>query len=790
MTRLVHRIAFVLRGGRWTHEVIRNKMGFDSPYIISAAVASILVTTYLLWRRSQGSHPTLVSLLSKPHLTEEKIVQWIISHPECRCQLNDLDREGLAPIMMAARDSRPRVLLALLDLGASLSDTDANGWSPIHHACKTGDRGNTTFLQILNTDPSSISRRNAENLWTPLHVCISVGDTERARKLLSLGATRGEKTDKDFTPLIIASANGHDEIVNILLEKKEDCMMEDKAGPYRRTALGFATMSGHLSIVRRLLESGANITATNSAGGTPLHDAAAKGHVDIIRLMIASPDAHLVLHTKKSDGNTPSHEAALRGHSDALQLLVQAGASVSDVDQFGQTVLHMAARNGERKMVEQLLRCGAEVNSLDYDGYSALHKLVQGYIDGKEGREEAYVTTADLLFSHGAIVDHSGEDRCTALHIAACRERERAFFMVQYLLSKGADPTYESSIGWSSLHYAASSDGYPPSFNLLRKKIAENSPLYLDSFDAKKPRQQLKRRLRNNLSQEERTSVLGGQVDVEGIARGIREGRFKKVVILTGAGISVSAGIPDFRSPNGIYSKEVGGRYGMTDPAKAFDLAQLHENPKPFFSICRDIFYPVRTGAIKPTPMHKLIRLFQEKGVLLRNYTQNIDVLESAAGIAEEKVICAHGSFASGRCMSCNRAADMEDFWQAVSINSVPQCICGSTVRPDVTFFGEGLPKRYTDHYFQDIKECDLLIVAGTSLVVYPFASLVNQVEPKTARLLINRDAVGVWKSYEEVESLREENYRDVALLGACDDGALQLVDLLGWRQDYENLNL
>lgn len=65
-----------------------------------------------------------------------------------------------------------------------------------------------------------------------------------------------------------------------------------------------------------------------------------------------------------------------------------------------------------------------------------------------------------------------------------------------------------------------------------------------------------------------------------------------------------------------------------------------------------------------------------------------------------------------------------------------------------------------------------------------------NQVEPKTARLLINRDAVGVWKSYEEVESLREENYRDVALLGACDDGALQLIDLLGWRQDYDNLNL
>jgi NAD-dependent SIR2 family protein deacetylase len=131
----------------------------------------------------------------------------------------------------------------------------------------------------------------------------------------------------------------------------------------------------------------------------------------------------------------------------------------------------------------------------------------------------------------------------------------------------------------------------------------------------------------------------------------------------------------------------------------------------------------------------------------------------------------------------------MEDFWNSIEKDSVPTCHqCQGTIRPNVVFFGEGIPSTFLDNKANDLKNSDLVIVMGTSLVVYPFAGLVNEVKESIPRLLINRDPVGPFRPYSEDENARKFNYRDVSLLGDCDQGVLELIKLLGWEDDFQKL--
>lgn len=106
---------------------------------------------------------------------------------------------------------------------------------------------------------------------------------------------------------------------------------------------------------------------------------------------------------------------------------------------------------------------------------------------------------------------------------------------------------------------------------------------------------------------------------------------------------------------------------------------------------------------------------------------------------------------------------------------------CESLVKPDIVFFGEALPRRFFRHREEDMPECDLLIIMGTSLVVYPFASLQGLVGERCPRLLVNREKVG------DLE-FGEDNLRDALHLGDCDDGVSQLAELLGWTADLRVL--
>lgn len=104
---------------------------------------------------------------------------------------------------------------------------------------------------------------------------------------------------------------------------------------------------------------------------------------------------------------------------------------------------------------------------------------------------------------------------------------------------------------------------------------------------------------------------------------------------------------------------------------------------------------------------------------------------------------------------------------------------CDSLVKPDIVFFGEALPRRFFKCREIDMPVCDLLIIMGTSLVVYPFASLQNLVTDACPRLLVNREQVGDL-------DFGEDNIRDALHLGDCDDAVLHLAELLGWAEDLK----
>lgn len=247
----------------------------------------------------------------------------------------------------------------------------------------------------------------------------------------------------------------------------------------------------------------------------------------------------------------------------------------------------------------------------------------------------------------------------------------------------------------------------------------------------------------------------------------------KRIVVLTGAGISTSAGIPDFRSPDtGLYSNLA--RLDLPYPEAVFDISFFKENPLPFYMLAQEL-YP---GKYYPTVAHAFIALLAKKGQLHMLFTQNIDCLERRAGVPDERVVEAHGSFATQHCIECKASYPEVEMQAKVQMGEPPHCHeCQGLVKPDIVFFGEQLPKRFFDST-PEIAKADAMIVMGSSLTVAPFSSLPQYAMEDIPRLLVNKEQVGGLGSRPD----------DVLFLGDCDTGVRKLADELGWREELEEL--
>lgn len=266
------------------------------------------------------------------------------------------------------------------------------------------------------------------------------------------------------------------------------------------------------------------------------------------------------------------------------------------------------------------------------------------------------------------------------------------------------------------------------------------------------------------------------QQTLEDIAEKIRERKFKRIVVMAGAGISTPSGIPDFRSPgSGLYDNLQ--QYNLPYAEAIFEINYFHHNPNPFFALAKEL-YP---GNYQPNLTHYFIRMLHDKEQLLRMYTQNIDGLERMAGIPPKMLVEAHGTFATATCTVCRRDYKGEELRDDIMAGTVPKCpTCKGIIKPDIVFFGEELPQHFFT-YLTDFPIADLLIVMGTSLEVEPFASLAGAVRGSVPRLLINRDLVGPFAS-------GSQRHNDVTELGDVVNGVKKLVELLGWKQELEDL--
>jgi len=185
------------------------------------------------------------------------------------------------------------------------------------------------------------------------------------------------------------------------------------------------------------------------------------------------------------------------------------------------------------------------------------------------------------------------------------------------------------------------------------------------------------------------------------------------IVFLGGAGVSTESGIPDFRSGAGIYNTESGTKYRPIDII-AHDF--FMEHPEDFYDFYkRKLIYP----DARPNKAHKALVRLERQGKLKAIITQNIDNLHQEAG--SKCVIELHGSVFRNHCMDCGKKFNIE---YVVAQEGVPHCDrCGGIVRPDIVLYEENLEHENVDNAIKAVKKCDLMIIAGTSLTVYPAAT-------------------------------------------------------------------
>ncbi len=186
------------------------------------------------------------------------------------------------------------------------------------------------------------------------------------------------------------------------------------------------------------------------------------------------------------------------------------------------------------------------------------------------------------------------------------------------------------------------------------------------------------------------------------------------VVALTGAGISVPSGIPDFRSPGS-------GLWETVDPMEVAHIDSFHRDTKRFWSFYRPRFAELDDKL--PNPAHAALAELEERGNLDAIVTQNIDRLHLKAG--SEKVIEVHGSIATSSCTTCRTSYPLENVGELFDTDGVATCACCmGKVKPDVVLFGELLPEDAIAEAQRLCAAADLLLCVGSSLEVYPVAGL------------------------------------------------------------------
>jgi NAD-dependent deacetylase len=201
-------------------------------------------------------------------------------------------------------------------------------------------------------------------------------------------------------------------------------------------------------------------------------------------------------------------------------------------------------------------------------------------------------------------------------------------------------------------------------------------------------------------------------------------------VALTGAGVSTESGLPDFRSPGGLWAD--------VDPMRVASLSAFRRDPGAVYAFYQDRLS--RLGGAQPNPAHRALADLERGGLLRAVITQNVDGLHQAAG--SRRVLELHGSLRRAACPDCGARADIVVLTDALAAGRQPHCpVCAGPLKPDVVLFGELLPLTVFAEADALCREADALLVVGSSLTVTPAAELPQTLLDRGGRLIIvNRE--------------------------------------------------
>ena len=236
----------------------------------------------------------------------------------------------------------------------------------------------------------------------------------------------------------------------------------------------------------------------------------------------------------------------------------------------------------------------------------------------------------------------------------------------------------------------------------------------------------------------------------------------EKGVVFTGAGVSTESGIPDFRSPGGVWHK-----YNPEDFYYQKFISS-EESREKYWQMSREFFEPLKNA--QPNAAHRAVVELEKMGKLDCVITQNVDNLHQRAGSSPEKVIELHGTAVSVSCLSCRKKYSREEIqsWLLRGVR-VPKCDgCGGILKPNTVSFGQSMPPEETEESFRRARNCDLLIVIGSSLVVQPAASVPLEAKESGAKLvIINRDPTD------------HDSYADVVIHASAGEVMSKVMDCL-----------
>ena len=222
----------------------------------------------------------------------------------------------------------------------------------------------------------------------------------------------------------------------------------------------------------------------------------------------------------------------------------------------------------------------------------------------------------------------------------------------------------------------------------------------------------------------------------------------KKIVFFSGAGISTLSGIKDFRSKDGLYNMKY-----KWPPELILSSGFFYQNTEEFYKFYKD---KLNCLDIKPNIIHKFLYELEKENKLLGIITQNIDGLHTKAG--NKKVYELHGTSYKNHCIKCNKEYDAEYVFKS---KGVPKCKCGGIIKPNVVLYGEMLPEYDYSNAVYAISQADTLIVAGSSLTVYPASGMLNLFRGKNL-VILNRgktdfDNMATLVIHDELKNIFEQ---------------------------------